>query len=309
MIKFIPSGLFKFAFTCLLLLTAFTVQAQQRSLYSQYMFNGLVLNPAYAGSQKQLSATGLFRKQWVNMEGAPSTFNATVHSGFEKKKIGVGLMVNREEIGIHKDLGVYASYAYQIVMDHGILAMGLQAGFNNLQSDFNLLSIKHGNDPILNGKVSKFNPNFGTGLYYSTPTAYVGFSIPYLINNKVIQDKDVISYAREARYYFLSGGKVFDVNESLKVKPSVLLRWQEGAPLGYDANFNVILQDVITLGASYRSSDSFIMLFQVKANENFSFGYAYDWVISDLSPYTRGSHEIMVNYRIKLTSTPCHSYF
>ncbi|CAN5321401.1 type IX secretion system membrane protein PorP/SprF [soil metagenome] len=309
MIKSLQIAYIKAALLFIAYIWSVNAQAQQRSLYSQYMFNGLVLNPAYAGSQKQLSATGLYRKQWVNLEGAPSTFNATVHSGFEKKKIGVGLMVNREEIGIHKDLGVYGSYAYHIVMEKGILAMGLQAGFNNLQSDFNLLTLKHGNDPILNGKISKFNPNFGTGIYYSTSTSYVGFSIPYLINNKVIQDKDVISYAREARYYFLTGGKVFDVNESVKVKPSVLLRWQEGAPLGFDANFNVILQDVITLGTSYRSSESFILLFQVKANENFSFGYAYDWVISDLNPYTRGSHEIMVNYRIKLTSTPCHSYF
>jgi type IX secretion system PorP/SprF family membrane protein len=207
--KYLQLIIHKATLVFILFIMAHAVKAQQRSLYSQYMFNGLVLNPAYAGSQKQLSATGLFRKQWVNIEGAPSTFNATIHSGFEKKKIGMGLMVNREEIGIHKDLGVYGSYAYHIVMQKGILAMGLQAGFNNLQSDFNLLSVKHGNDPILNGKVSKFNPNFGTGLYYSTSNAYVGFSIPYLINNKVIQDKDVISYAREARYYFLTGGKVF----------------------------------------------------------------------------------------------------
>ncbi|MDQ3534670.1 MAG: type IX secretion system membrane protein PorP/SprF [Bacteroidota bacterium] len=293
-------------FLCLL---ACKLQAQQRPVFSQYMFNGLVLNPAYAGSQKQLSATGIFRKQWVNIEGAPSTLNATVHSGFEKKEIGMGLMISNDIIGIHNDLGVYVSYAYQITMERGTLAMGIQGGFNNLNTDFNKLNLKYGRDPILFGKVSNFNPNFGTGLYYSTQTSYIGFSVPFIINNRVFQGQEIINYAKEARYYFLSAGKVFDVHPSVKLKPSTLIRVQEGAPVGFDANINVILEDIISFGTSYRSNDAVVLLFHVIANENFTFGYAYDWTLSALNPHTRGSHEIMVNYRINLTSKPCHSYF
>lgn len=293
----------------LLMFKAGIIEAQQRPVYSQYMFNGLVLNPAYAGSQKQLSATAIYRKQWVNIEGAPSTVNATVHSGFENKNVGMGFMVTNDVIGIHNDLGMYLSYAYQIKMEHGTLAMGIQGGFNNLNSDFNKLHLKHSSDPNLFGKIGNFNPNFGTGLYYSTETAYVGLSVPYLLNNKLSIRSDLINNAREARYYFLSAGKVFDLNSSVKIKPSTLLRIQEGAPVGFDANINLILEDIISFGGSYRSNDSFILLFHVIANENFTFGYAYDWVISSLNPHTKGSHEIMLNYRINLTSKPCHSYF
>lgn len=292
-----------------LMLLAFKIQAQQRPVYSQYMFNGLVLNPAYAGSQKQLSATGIYRKQWVNIDGAPSTVNATVHSGFENKHIGMGLMVTNDVIGIHNDLGIYVSYAYQIEMEKGILAMGIQGGFNNLNTDFDKLNLKHGRDPILFGKVSNFNPNFGTGLYYSTERFYAGLSVPFLLNNRLSYKTDLINNAKEARYYFFSAGKVFDVNQSIKLKPSTLIRIQEGAPIGFDVNINVILEDIISLGTSYRSNDAFILLFHIIANENFTFGYAYDWVLSSLNPHTKGSHEIMVNYRINLTSKPCHSYF
>lgn len=300
---------FKLGIILGLILFASTLKAQQRPVYSQYIFNGLVLNPAYAGSQKQLSATGIYRKQWVNIDGAPSTFNATVHSGFEKKNIGLGLMITNDNIGIHNDFGLHFSYAYKIPMEHGTLSMGLQGGFNYLDTDFNKLNLKHGVDQILYGKITDFNPNFGTGLYYSTSNSYVGVSIPYIINNKIYQGGESVSYAKEARNYFVSAGKVFDLNTSVKVKPSLLLRVQEASPLGFDANINFILEEIISLGTSYRSGDSFILLFHIIANENFSFGYAYDWTLSGLNPHTRGSHEIMVNYRIKLTNSPCHTYF
>jgi type IX secretion system PorP/SprF family membrane protein len=113
------------------------------------MFNGLVLNPAYAGNQKQLSATGLYRKQWVNLEGAPTSMNATVHAGFAKKKVGTGLMITKDEIGVHNDVGVYLSYAYKVVMEKGVLSMGIQGGFNYLQSDFTRLSTQDPNDPVM----------------------------------------------------------------------------------------------------------------------------------------------------------------
>lgn len=285
--------------------------AQQRPVYSQYMFNGLALNPAYAGSQKQFTATAVYRDQWVNFDGAPTTKTFSAHSGFAKKKIGLGFMVASEEIGVHKDLSLYAYYSYKIVMRKGVLSMGLQAGFNNLQSDFGKLTLEDPSDIFLSTNLQKFNPNFGTGLFYSTDRAYIGLSVPYIVNNKVVNTKvdDYESLAREARYYFLTAGKVFDLSHRLKVKPSALLRAQEGAPLGIDLNANLIIDDIVNLGGSYRSGDSMIFLFELKLNENFRFGYAYDYVTSDLGAYTNGSHEIMLNYSINLTPTPCHTYF
>ncbi len=286
------------------------VMAQQRPVYSQYMFNSLLINPAYAGNQKQLSATFLLRNQWVNLEGAPSTQTLSAHTNIDKKNIGVGLTFFNEQIGVHSDLGMYASYAYQIKFKKGQLALGLQAGFNRLTSDFFKLNMKSFNDPLL-GVYNKFNPNFGTGVFYSTKTAYVGASIPYLVHNRVFKQTEAggTTQSREARYYFVQAGKVFELNKDVQMKPSVLLRLQEGAPLGADINLNFYLQKVINVGASFRTGDSMIFLFELILNENLSFGYAYDMVTSSLNRYTRGSHELMLNYRIQLTPQPCHSYF
>lgn len=293
----------------ILIILSVNSYGQQKSVYSQYMFNGLVINPAYAGNQKQLSATGFYRKQWVNLDGAPTSINASVHAGFDKKKIGAGLMITKDAIGIHNDLGIYMSYAYKVVLPNGVLSMGIQGGFNYLQSDFSRLSRQDPDDPVMAINISNFNPNFGTGVFYSNPTTYVGLSVPYILNNKLVDGTEFLSFAREYRYYYLTAGKVLEHSKELKFKPSMLLRVQEGAPIGFDVNMNVILNNTITLGASYRSTDSFVGLFQVQANENFAFGYAYDYTISALNLYSRGSHEIMLNYRIRLSNTPCHTYF
>ncbi|WP_224995542.1 type IX secretion system membrane protein PorP/SprF [Cesiribacter sp. SM1] len=298
-----------YIFACLLL--SMSVYAQQRPVFSQYMFNGLAINPAYAGSQKQFNATMLIRNQWVNMEGAPKTQTLSAHSSIDKKNIGLGLMLYREQIGVHADMGLYASYAYQIKFKRGRqLALGLQAGFNNLISDFGKLNSKHLDDPLLQ-HIRNFNPNFGTGVYYSTPSFYAGLSVPYMINNK-LQDaiqESLTTDGREARYYFFNMGKVFDVHPDVKVKPSVLVRMQEGAPLGADLNVNFFLHNLINVGTSWRTGDAVIFLFELHLNENFSFGYSYDMVTSSLHRYTRGSHELILNYRIQLSPQPCHSYF
>lgn len=309
--KRIITILCKISGPALLIFFSLSASGQQRPVYSQYMFNGLAINPAYAGNQKQLSATVMYRDQWVNFDGAPNTKSFSVHSGFRKRKIGLGLMIYNEQIGVHSEMALYASYAYKIEMSGGTLALGIQAGFNNLASDFYKLTLQSISDPRLTGSLKKFNPNFGTGVFYSTPTAYIGLSVPYLVNNKIVNSdvEGLLSVAREARYYFLTAGKVFDVSKNLKVKPSTLLRIQEGAPLGVDLNVNFFIDDVINLGTSYRSGDSMIFLFELALNENFSFGYAYDALISDLSHYSRGSHEIMINYRFNHSPEPCHTYF
>ena len=285
--------------------------SQQKPVFSQYMFNGLALNPAYAGNQNQLSVTGLYRKQWTNIEGAPNTQTLSAHAGFKKKKVGVGLLIARDEIGAHHGLALYGSFAYKLrVSEKGTLAFGLQGGFDQLSTDFNLLTLKQP-DNSLSGKQVDMTPNFGTGLFYSTPTAYAGFSVPYILNNVVYRENGSsgLGQIKEARYYFLTAGKVFEVSKRVKLKPSTLVRVQEGAPASVDVNLNVIVDDLIHLGTSYRSGDAMVFLFQLQVDPNFRFGYAYDWTLSSLTPYTRGSHEFMLNYSIKLTRDRCHTYF
>ena len=280
--------------------------SQQKPVLSQYMFNGLVLNPAYTGVHEHLNVTFLYRDQWVNLEGAPVTQTLTAHSGIKGKRIGVGFMAVNDQIGIHSDVGFYGSYAYRIRMSSGTLSMGLQAGMNNLKSDYTLLDLRHEDDPLLSGVTSNMKVNFGTGLYFHNKTSYVGFSVPYIRKRRTIRDDDFMRNLEESRYYYLTAGKVLDLTQKVKIKPSGLLRFEEGMPVAYDFNLNFYLEDVLNVGGSYRSGDSFITLFELKLNDFIRFGYAFDWVISDINNYTRGTHEFMLNYRINLYAPRKH---
>lgn len=294
-----------------LLLPGMGAFAQQRPAYSQYMFNSLALNPAYAGSQKQLNATAAIRSQWVNFEGAPKTQLLSAHAPIDRKNIGLGAMITHESIGVHVDWSAYASYAYQIKFKKaGMLSLGLQGGLNYRQSDFTKLTVQAGHDPLL-GYYKKATPNFGAGAFYSSSTAYVGFSSPFIVENKTFETNGdgTITENKEARYYYLTGGKVLDVNHKVKVMPSFLFRMQDQMPLGYDLSMNFYYNEIIGAGLSYRNGDAIIGMFQMFLNENLSFGYAYDYTISSLSNHTQGSHELMLNYRIRLSPEPCHAYF
>jgi type IX secretion system PorP/SprF family membrane protein len=273
------------------------------------MFNGLVLNPAYAGNQPQLSVSLLHRDQWVNVDGAPKTSSLIAHSALKNRPVGLGLLVSRDKIGVHDDYSIYGSYAYKLNIGVGTLSLGLQAGFNYMVSDFTKLSTFNPDDPLFYGSVTRFSPNFGTGAFFSNKTTYAGISIPYLINNKVYDKDEIISEAREARYYFVTGGHVFHVSPGVKIKPSGLIRVQEGQPMGIDLNTNVFLQEVLNVGASYRSGDSVILLFEMLLNKTLSVGYAYDHTLSKIRNYTDGTHEFMLTYRRALGKGPCHAYF
>src|SRR5579859_4958415 len=171
----------------LLVTSGTSLFAQQRPIQSLYMFDPLLVNPAYAGSQVQLSATAIYRNQWVNFDGAPRTFTQTAHSGFRKYRVGVGYILSNDQIGIHNDVGLYGVYSYKIPLwKRGTLSMGLQGGFNNLRSNYNLLTIKSQQDMYLSGVSSVFSPNFGAGLYYRQDNFYVGFSVPYILDNRVV---------------------------------------------------------------------------------------------------------------------------
>jgi len=287
--------------------------AQQRPINTLYMYDHLLINPAYAGAAVQLSATAVHRNQWVNFPGSPVTTSFTIHSGFLKSKIGIGLMVNVDKIGIHDDVGFYVAYSYKIVTDVGTLSMGLQAGFNNLKSDFSSLNLRTYSDPNLAGARSKFNPNFGAGLYFNSDKLYAGISSPYLINNKIVDFEGVVSEAKQRRNYYLHGGLRLDVTPVFRVLPSLLMRAQEGAPLSFDITTVGLLYETVGLGVSYRLNDSFGWLFELQVNENFHLGYAYDKTTSALRQYSSGTHELMINYRIRIPKLhkglECPSYF
>lgn len=295
------------------LLLALNTLAQQKPIFSQYGFNPLAINPAFAGSQDQFSASALYRSQWVNLEGAPTTSTLTANTGIRGKRIGLGFIIANDQIGVHSDLSLYLSYAFRIKFKDGALALGLQAGFNYLKSDFSKLLLQNINDPNLSGLFSKFNPNFGAGVFYDRGPFYAGFSVPYLINSKFFSNEMDFSEAKSKRYYFFVVGRLFKLNNRFEMKPETLVRYQEGAPLGIDLNLKFILDKKIALGGSFRSGDAFITTFELQLNDNLRLGYAYEATFSSIRYFSRGSHEFMVNYRINIQGLNkrqnCPTYF
>jgi type IX secretion system PorP/SprF family membrane protein len=289
--------------------------AQQYPVFSQYYFNELVINPAYAGSHVQLSLNATYRNQWVNFPGAPRTFSFSGHTSLHKGKIGLGLLANQDGIGSYNNQNVYAYYAYKIRFNRGTLSMGLQAGFNFLGVDFSKLDLVNQNDGSFSS-ANEFKPNFGAGLYYNQKNFFVGFSVPFLLNNTVSPSgKGTLQQITEARYYFLRGGTVLPLtgSKTVKINPSILVRAQEGQPLSFDLNAGFIFYDQLSTGISWRSVDAIITFVDFKISDNFHFAYSYDWTSSDISRFSNGSHEFMINYRAKITKAQkglaCPDYY
>jgi type IX secretion system PorP/SprF family membrane protein len=293
----------------------FAATAQQRPMQSLYMFDPLLINPAYAGTQVQLSATGIYRNQWVNFPGAPKTFTFTAHSGFRKTRAGVGIIAGRDVIGIHGENSLYFVYSYRIPLSKyskTSLSFGVQGGFNDLKSDFSKLTVQDPNDPFSTVVNRNFTWNFGGGLFLRGEKFFAGVSVPYGLNNSYVNYQDLTSTAKQRRYYYLSGGYSYQVSPVIKLIPTTLIRLQERAPLSMDISLVTVFYDVVGLGVSYRngggwtkekktfSSDAIVALFELQINTNFHVGYAYDFTASGLAQYSNGSHEIMLNYRIKI---------
>ena len=295
----------------LVCLLSFNSEAQQRPITGTYMYNGLLINPAYAGSLNLFSATLVHRDQWVNIDNAPVLQSFNMHTSMKKNRIGVGLQAFRDKIGVREQTGVYASYAYKIRMNKAILAMGIQGGFDNRTADFSELRLFNQDDPLLTGIDTRLTPNFGTGIYLANRDFFIGLSVPYILENTISNIEGAQS--KESRYYYATAGNVIPLNENLKLNPSVLVRFQENAKMSFDINANLIFENIAYAGVSYRSSNAVTFVFQLILNENFRAGYAYETETSDISGYTFGSHEILLNYRIKIKNVKkdpsCPVYF
>lgn len=283
-------------FTFTFLFTISATMAQQQVMFTQYMFNQTAINPAYAGSHRTLSVTALARKQWAGLEGAPSTLTLSAHSPIKNQRIGVGLLVVNDKIGVTSQTGLYNAYSYRIPFQNGgRLAFGLQIGFTAYNAQFSKVS---DTDPTFAGDVKEVHPNVGGGVFYNTKLFYVGFSAPQLIQN-TFDRNNLDSDSKMLRHYFLTAGYVFTLNHQLKLKPSFLVKAVDGAPVQFDVNLNLLMKEVLWVGMSWRSFESIDALLQFQISEKLQFGYAYDFsTTKELSRVNSGSHEIMLNYRV-----------
>ncbi len=276
-----------------------SAKAQQIPVLSQYMFNGLVINPAYAGSKDYMSSTLMVRKQWSGFEGAPSTQNASIHGPLRRKKIGLGLMISNDKIGITNQTDVYASYAYHIPTGEGITSLGLQGGITYFKSNFSELTFNDKDDPLyaLNS-LTTLQPNFGFGAYYYMERFYAGLSIPQLVSYDSVQPvnfyKNKIHH--QARHFYFNSGIILQQNRDFIFRPSVLVKYVTNAPVQFDINLNFLLSNIFWVGASYRSGDAVVAIFEYQINRQLRIGYSYDYTLSQLKNYSSGSHEIMIGY-------------
>jgi len=283
-----------------------SARAQFEPQFTQYMFNEMFINPAYAGSREQISATMVYRNQWVGLEGAPKTQTASIHGPLMNKKLGLGLTIMNESIGVTKQLAVYGNYAYRIqVGSNGAFAMGLQAGFINHQENLSEVITNEENDnEFLFNTPRVVLPNAGYGMYYNTDKFFVGLSIPRMFKNEVSGDGTAdVSNSFEFKYwhYYLTSGYVFPVSENIKMKPSVMIKAVQGAPLNADLTLQALFMDVFWLGISYRTEDSFSALGTFQVTPKLRIGYSYDYTTTELSNYSNGTHEINLGYDFSFT--------
>lgn len=276
-------------------------QAQQQYIMTQYMFNGLALNPAYAGSHESWSATLMSRQQWTGIEGAPTTNSFTLHGPISKVKgASLGFLFVKDKFGAIELNNFYASSSYRISFDGGKqhLAFGLQGGFSTFNVDLSNAHLIDPDDPALNNKnMSSFLPNFGTGIYYHGKKVFAGISIPYILNNRLNQvNKDK---SKQVRHYYITAGSIIVLNHNIKYKPSVLVRYVNKVPIDFDINSSFLFNDIIWLGVTYRLKDSFDFILELQFTDNLRFGYSFDLTTSELKNVTSGSHEFVLNYRFK----------
>ncbi len=285
------------------ILWSVSAKGQQNILSSQYLYNGLLINPAYAGSHVQLSATLTYRNQWVNLDGAPTTGTLGVHTSLKRGKVGVGMLITNDHIGSYTNSGAFFSYAYMIKIPQtkGVFSMGVQVGANNFKADFSALNLRSTIDPSFIN-ISEFRPNVGGGIFYYDKKMFAGFSAPDLVSYDKIFN-GALDALRTPRYYYLNAGLKLRVNrlsDKIMLHPSFLLRIQDGTPVSMDFNLNLVYDEQISIGSSYRTGDAITTFINLKISEKFYVGYFYDWVTSDLNSYSRGSHELMLNYRTRI---------
>jgi len=272
--------------------------AQQDVLFTQYMYNKLELNPAYAGSQELFAMDMLARIQWVSIKGAPRTISFTAHTPLRNPHIGLGMNAYRDELGPTIDYGVSGSFAYRVIFPTTKLCFGVAAGIKYADIDWNALNPQDGNDFELTNQVrNKVVPDVDFGIYYYGSQFYVGVSSKHLLQNQMIVSSTSPtdtknSYTKLLRHFYGMAGAAFPLGDNVVFLPSILCKYVENAPFQTDLNASFMIHNNLTLGASYRTDAAVGLLVEVNITKNFIFGYSYDLWFNSLQQYNKGSHEI-----------------
>ena len=297
--------------TFIFLLLAILALSQQEPHYSQFMYNKLALNPGYAGSRDVVCFTGVYRNQWIGLEGAPKTYLLSFDMPIMNKRVGIGLNVNRSTIGISERWTVEGNYVYRIPLGEGFLGMGIQASIRyvgNNYADSRLVATQtissDGGIPV--GAQSRYVPNFGAGLYYNAEKFYIGLSVPRFLENNIDFNSFSGIFPKEVPHVYFMTGILWELGISAKLQPQILLKYAPDTPLNADVNLNLILINKLTLGMTYRTGRSTVtgigeslnLLFGIQATDGLFLGFSYDITLSEIKDYSSGSIEAVVRYCI-----------
>lgn len=284
-----------------------SIYSQQDAQYTQYMYNTVTVNPAYAGSRGVLSVIGLHRTQWVGVDGAPSTQTLSVHSPIGISKVGLGGTIINDEIGPVNETYFDLSFAYTIpTSEVGKLNFGLKAGARLFNVDFNQLNRQQNVDDLAfaNNIDNQFNPTVGAGVYYHNQRFYLGLSVPNILETEHLEANNIndiasaSSVAKERLNFYLIAGHTFDLTDDIKFKPAVLGKLVSGAPLQVDVSGNVLFYEKLTLGLAYRWSAAVSALAAFQISDSLLIGVAYDRETTELAQLNDGSFEIMLRFEL-----------
>lgn len=281
-----------------LMLIGLVSYAQQDAQYTQYMYNTINVNPAYAGSRGVLSIFGLYRTQWVGLDGAPETGAFSVNSPIANSNLGVGLSFVNDRIGPTNENTISADLSYTIRTSETYkLSFGVKGTANLFNLDPSKLTPQHENDPLLQDLNNDLSPNVGAGVYLHSDKLYLGASVPNFFETKRYDDNDVAVYKERMNMYFI-GGYVFDLSPSLKFKPAFLTKLVEGAPLQLDVSGNFLINERLVLGAAWRWDAAVSAMAGFQITDGLFIGYGYDLETTKLANYNSGSHEIFLRFEL-----------
>jgi type IX secretion system PorP/SprF family membrane protein len=280
----------------------FQLLGQMFPLSDHYVVNALAINPAFAGCQDALSLTASYRDQWVGFNDAPKSYILSVHTPVFNDRVGLGLLIDNNSIGIFKETSFFGNYAYRMELRNGKLALGLGFGITVNNIAWNELIAADPNDvQLMNNNTSVVMPNFSLGMYYYTKRYYIGISVPLFLSQEL--DKYTGKYKINNNFsgcnYFFSGGYELDISPHVKFLPSMLIKYHPDNPVQIDYNVQISLKDKIWMGIGYRNKDILVGMLQCQLNYQLRMAYSYDFYFGSIGKYMNGSHEIVLNYVLK----------
>lgn len=282
----------------LLLVVAAASYGQQDAQFTQYMYNTININPAYAGSRGAMSIFALHRTQWVGLDGAPTTNAVSINTPISNSNLGLGVSFVNDKIGPTNENTISADLSYSIQTSADFkLSFGMKATANLFNLDVNKLNPADKGDKQFENLRNVFTPNIGAGIYYHSDKAYLGLSVPNFIQTNRYNDNEVAIFKEKINYYFI-GGYVFDLSNDIKFKPAFLTKVVEGSPLQVDVSANFMFVEKLTLGVAYRWSAAMSAMVGFQVSDGMYIGYGYDLETTNLENYNSGSHEIFLRYEI-----------